>query len=224
MTVAENLRFFADIYGVAKSEREQRSKRLLEFSRLSAFVKRRASALSGGMKQKLALACTLIHTPKLLILDEPTTGVDPISRAEFWAILADLQKQGVTILVTTPYMDEAERCTRITLMYQGRTLATGTPAQIAEDFPDDLIQIYTSQPQECATLLRHDPRFTSVHLYGDRIHATGKSADFSPQVIEKLLQEAKLPFKSVQLGKPNLEDAFVYFVQRSDEAEKRLPK
>ncbi len=129
LTVAENMRFFATIYQVPRAERLARQQRLLEFSRLEPFLKRQAQFLSGGMKQKLALACVLMHTPQVLFLDEPTTGVDPVSRRDFWKILYSLLQEGVTLFVSTPYMDEAERCTRVALMNRGRIIFCGTPAR-----------------------------------------------------------------------------------------------
>jgi ABC-2 type transport system ATP-binding protein len=141
LTVEENLRFFADLFQVDKSEREKRLGRLLAFSRLGPFSRRRASDLSGGMKQKLALSCALVHTPRLLFLDEPTTGVDPLSRREFWEILSDLRSQGVTLLVSTPYMDEAARCDRVALMHKGRLLHEAAPSEIPGLFRGALVEV-----------------------------------------------------------------------------------
>ena len=132
LTVAENLRFFADLFLVPKSERERRYRQLLQFSRLEPFQKRKAAELSGGMKQKLALCCTLIHTPEVLILDEPTTGVDPVSRHEFWSILTELKRQGVTILISTPYMDEAARCDQVAFVHEGRVLIQDQPKKLLQ--------------------------------------------------------------------------------------------
>jgi ABC-2 type transport system ATP-binding protein len=135
LTVEENMAFFADIFCVPAEDRGGRMDRLLRFSRLSPFKARRAGALSGGMKQKLALSCALIHTPELLVLDEPTTGVDPLSRREFWSILRELKAQGVSILVSTPYLDEAEYCGRVALFHRGRVLASGAPKELMESGP-----------------------------------------------------------------------------------------
>lgn len=131
LTVDENIEFFADLFQVPPDERPGRSRRLLEASRMAAFTDRRAQNLSGGMKQKLALTCALIHTPEVLFLDEPTTGVDPVSRREFWDILYGLVSQGMTLVVSTPFMDEAERCDRVAFLHQGRILACDTPDAIA---------------------------------------------------------------------------------------------
>jgi ABC-2 type transport system ATP-binding protein len=135
LSVEENLGFFADVFSVPPAERRARIGRLLAFSRLSPFRDRRAGALSGGMKQKLALSCALIHTPELLILDEPTTGVDPLSRREFWSILMELKAQGVTLLVSTPYLDEAAYCDRVALFHRGKALLTGSPAELLRTPP-----------------------------------------------------------------------------------------
>ena len=135
LSVQENMLFFADIFCVAPDKRLERIERLLKFSRLSLFRDRRAGALSGGMKQKLALSCALIHTPELLILDEPTTGVDPLSRREFWSILKELNRSGVTILTSTPYLDEAAFCDGIALFHQGRVLLSGAPPDLLKSPP-----------------------------------------------------------------------------------------
>lgn len=136
LTVDENLDFFMDIFGIVGEEREKRRRRYLGFSNLLPFVDRRAGDLSGGMKQKLGLACVLVHQPRLLILDEPTNGVDPVSRAEFWEILAEMKQGGMTILVSTAYMDEGERCDHLMLMHASKVLAEATPKQLLADFPD----------------------------------------------------------------------------------------
>ena len=141
LTVAENLRFFADLFGVPAAERARREAELMEFSRLGPFRERRAGQLSGGMKQKLALSCTLIHTPEVLVLDEPTTGVDPVSRREFWRILRELAGRGLALLVSTPYMDEAGLCDDVVLMHEGRAIARGTPDEVAAAFPRRLLEV-----------------------------------------------------------------------------------
>jgi len=215
LTVAENIRFFADAYRVPKSERLRLTDRLMQFSRLAPFKDRRAAALSGGMKQKLALSCTLIHTPKLLILDEPTTGVDPVSRDEFWDILDELQTQGVTILVTTPYMDEAARCDCVALMYGGRIMTRGTPAEVVAGFPDRLVCVYTAQPHAAAETLKADGRFPSVQLFGDRVHVVVKEIVHSLDDIRNLLVQTGPSFTSIEEGAPDLEDVFVSLLSQS---------
>jgi len=215
LTVAENIRFFADAYRVPKSERLRLTDRLMQFSRLAPFKDRRAAALSGGMKQKLALSCTLIHTPQLLILDEPTTGVDPVSRGEFWDLLDELQNQGVTILVTTPYMDEAARSDRVALMYGGRIMASGTPAEVVASFPDRLVRVYTAQPHAAAETLKADGRFPSVQLFGDRVHVVVKEIAQAVEDIRALLVQSGRSFASIEEGAPELEDVFVSLLSQS---------
>jgi ABC-2 type transport system ATP-binding protein len=215
LTVAENMRFFADIYHIPKVERQQLTERLLHFSRLGPFVNRRAGALSGGMKQKLALSCTLIHTPKLLILDEPTTGVDPVSREEFWAILNDLRGQGVTVLVTTPYMDEAALCDRVTLVYQGQVLATGTPEEVTATFPRHIVQVFTPQPQEAARALEGVCGSNTAQLFGDRVHLAVNDVEACLQEARRKLEAAGIPCTAVRKGRPSLEDTFVYLISDS---------
>ncbi len=150
LTVLENLSFFAAMFDVSSRDLAERTQRLLAFARLTEFSHRRAAHLSGGMQKKLALACTLIHQPEILLLDEPTTGVDPISRREFWDILTDLHIQGVTILVSTPYMDEADRCSRVGLMYAGKLIECDTPLHIRQKLDGDVIEV---QPEEKAAAL-----------------------------------------------------------------------
>ncbi|MCX6640737.1 MAG: ABC transporter ATP-binding protein [bacterium] len=218
LTVEENLNFFTDIFQVPRQERSARTQRLLEFSRLGPFSKRRAGALSGGMKQKLALSCTLIHTPKLLILDEPTTGVDPVSRGEFWDILGELQQQGVTILVSTPYMDEAARCDRVALTYAGQILALGTPDQIAGQFPHQLVRIFTRQPYDVAAALRQLEILHSVELYGDHVTVALDDPVTVVEIIRKNLDKRGYSYTSIDSGQADLEDTFVYLMRQLSQA------
>ena len=136
LTVLENLDFFMDVFGIVGSERSRRRERYLGFSNLLPFLDRKAGDLSGGMKQKLGLACVLVHQPRVLILDEPTNGVDPVSRKEFWDIIAEMKGEGMTILVSTAYLDEGEKCDRLILMHNSRVLAEASPAELKEGFPD----------------------------------------------------------------------------------------
>ncbi len=144
LSVIENLHFFAELFDVSQKEINERLEYLLEFAGLTEFINRRAVNLSGGMQKKLALACTLIHTPKILLLDEPTTGVDPISRREFWNNLTDLHLQGTTIIISTPYMDEADRCSRVGLMYDGKLIECDTPQEIRNKLQGEIIELLTS--------------------------------------------------------------------------------
>ncbi|MEZ4650215.1 MAG: ABC transporter ATP-binding protein [Candidatus Eisenbacteria bacterium] len=204
LTVAENLRFFADLFGVTGTDRRRREDELLEFSRLAEFRARRAGQLSGGMKQKLALSCTLIHTPQVLILDEPTTGVDPVSRREFWRILGDLAREGLALLVSTPYMDEAELCARVVLMHEGRALVEGTVDELPGHFPADLYAVEGTHLKEARQRLL-GLEGVAVHRFGDRLHVSVEHGARIEQVRQRL------EGLSTQLSQiePTTEDLFV---------------
>jgi ABC-2 type transport system ATP-binding protein len=210
LSVEENLRFFADLFQVDRAEREARLQRLLRFSRLGPFSGRRAAALSGGMKQKLALSCTLIHTPKILFLDEPTTGVDPVSRSEFWDILGELRKQGVTLLVTTPYMDEAAKCDRVALMDRGRILRAEKPDSLAGLFRHTLLEVACVNNVRAARALSASGRFVNVQSYGDRVHVSGEgtAAEVSG-LVQSVLAENGLEAGRPKQIRPGIEDVFV---------------
>jgi ABC-2 type transport system ATP-binding protein len=205
LTVSENLRFFADLFQVTPRDREERLNRLLKFSNLEPFQKRRADQLSGGMKQKLALSCTLIHTPKLLILDEPTTGVDPISRREFWEILYELKQEGVTILVSTPYMDEANKCDSVAMMHRGKILAIDSPENISDLFSCHLLEIITDELINTSNQLKELAEVKSVQIFGDKIHVTTEKID---QAILEI--RTKIPnVASIRKIEPSIEDTFI---------------
>ena len=210
LTVSENLRFFADLFQVMPRDREERLNRLLQFSQLAPFQKRRADQLSGGMKQKLALSCTLIHTPKLLVLDEPTTGVDPISRREFWEILHELKKEGVTILVSTPYMDEANQCDLVAMMHRGKILAVDIPQNITSLFSDHLLEIIADELIDTSNQLKTMDEITSVQIFGDKIHVTTKEVD---RVIKKIKTNFS-GIKSIKKIEPGIEDTFIELMQK----------
>ena len=168
LTVDENIAFFARVHGV-KGWKKRRDE-LLEMVRMTPFRKRLADRLSGGMKQKLALSCTLIHTPELLILDEPTTGVDPVSRRDFWLLLAHLQQDGLTIVMTTPYLDEAERCQRVAMMNRGQLLAVDDPNALRESFPHIVIELIAKPRRPAVTMLRENADVSHVEAFGERLH------------------------------------------------------
>jgi ABC-2 type transport system ATP-binding protein len=177
LTVGENLRFFADLYAVPAAERVAKEAELMAFSRLEPFRGRRAGKLSGGMKQKLALSCTLIHTPAVLVLDEPTTGVDPVSRREFWRILRGLAQEGLALLVSTPYMDEAELCDEIVLMHGGIAISRGTPAAVAASFPRRLLAVRAPDLPAAGERLRAAAiAGIEVRRFGDRLHVVHDDA------------------------------------------------
>ena len=209
LTVMENIDFYADIYGVPRRGRQERIDRLLVFSNLTAFKKRLTGNLSGGMKQKLGLACALIHTPKVLFLDEPTNGVDPVSRRDFWQILYQLLRERVTIFLSTAYLDEAERCGRVGLMHQGRLLAVGLPGEVKGLMRGTILEIRSSEPRRAANLLRQDLKGDSVGLFGDRVHVVTQEPQRAAEQAEKTLREVGLKISGLQIIEPALEDVFV---------------
>ena len=217
LTVEENIHFYADIFGVASKGRDEKINELLSFSNLTPFKARQAGKLSGGMKQKLGLACTLIHTPKVLFLDEPTGGVDPVSRRDFWRILYQLLRQGVTIFVSTAYLDEAERCNRVGLIYKGRLMAADTPDRIKDLMKGTLLEIITPQARKVAGLLQHSMPDATVGLFGDRVHVVVKDQKTAEQSIEKHLKENQLTLNEIRVIEPSLEDVFVSILGEKEE-------
>jgi ABC-2 type transport system ATP-binding protein len=211
LTVDENVAFFAEIHGVRgwRSRRDE----LLEMLRMSPFRARLAARLSGGMKQKLALACTLVHTPELLILDEPTTGVDPVSRRDFWRILARLQRDGLTILLTTPYLDEAERCQRVALMDHGRILTVSTPDALRHEGTRALLEIIARPKREAADWLRARPEVADVESFGERLHVGLRAEAPEPTAVGQALADglraAGFEVESLRAVPPSLEDVFI---------------
>lgn len=209
LTVDENIQFYADLYGVPTKGREHKIHELLSFSNLTPFKKRQAGRLSGGMKQKLGLACALIHTPKVLFLDEPTNGVDPVSRRDFWRILYSLLKEGVTIFVSTAYLDEAERCHRVALLHQGRLLACDTPDQVKTLMRGTILEIRVSRAREAAALLKQRVRAESIGLFGDRIHVVTMDRAQTAQEVPAVLQAEGFTLHGLRPIEPSLEDVFV---------------
>ncbi len=209
LTVLENIHFYADIYLISRKDREARIEELLGFSNLTPFKDRQAGKLSGGMKQKLGLACALIHTPRVLFLDEPTNGVDPVSRRDFWRILYQLLRKKVTIFVSTAYLDEAERCERLALMHHGALIAVGTPAEIKKLMHGALIEIQADQPRLAATSLRAHLEADSVGLFGDRLHVVTRDAQRTIDQSEILLKASGVVVRDIRLIEPTLEDVFV---------------
>jgi len=209
LTVMENIHFYADIYEVPRKGRQERIERLLAFSNLTPFKSRLAGRLSGGMKQKLGLACALIHTPRVLFLDEPTNGVDPVSRRDFWRILYQLLREKVTILVSTAYLDEAERCTRVALMHKGRLKAVGTPDQVKQLMRGTLLEIRSSEPRRAAALLRGQMPPGSVGLFGDRVHIVTDDPAAAASQAQGILTQASIKVEAIRQIEPSLEDVFV---------------
>jgi len=208
LSVMENLRLYADLYRVPPDEFPQRADRLLGDFRLSPFGARPAQFLSGGMKQKLALACTLIHEPEMLILDEPTTGVDPVSRRQFWRFLYGLNRRGITIFVSTPYMDEAERASRVGLMNRGRIIALGDPASLKATMVGEILEVI-AEPQEAAKhALRDHPMVSSLEVFGDRFHVLVPSAQ-AIRGLAATLEGSGVTVSGIRQIRPSLEDVFV---------------
>jgi ABC-2 type transport system ATP-binding protein len=214
LTVLENLRFIADAYDVPRESIGPRLDRLLGFSRLGPFRNRRAEYLSGGMKQKLALAATLIHEPAILLLDEPTTGVDPVSRREFWQILTELNAQGMTVLVATPYMDEAERCARVALFHQGRALAVDTPAEMKARLAGVVIEVIASPRRTALAAARALPEVQQATVFGHTLHVVVPGAAYQPTLLQAL-QTAGVTVERIQVIDASLEDVFVSLMRRS---------
>ena len=210
LTIDENIEFFAEINNVYdfKPRREE----LLEFTRLTPFRKRLAEKLSGGMKQKLALACTLVHTPKIIFLDEPTTGVDPVSRRDFWKILQSLLKSGITIFMSTPYLDEAERCSRVALMNTGRTMIIDRPLNIRSMMKGKIVEIVCDRVREAFKTLKGHPSIADVQAFGDRLHVIVGDSPNSISQIESLLTSRGISVSSRRTIVPSLEDVYIHLL------------
>lgn len=212
LSVDENIEFFADIHNVIGFE--QRRDELLAFTRLTPFRDRLSEKLSGGMKQKLALACSLIHKPRILFLDEPTTGVDPVSRRDFWKILSDLQKEGITILMTTPYLDEAERCNRVALMNDGKIIAVDTPKNIKTSIHKQVIEIITDDIKKTYLILK-EKYGSDAQIFGDRINLITDLSIHRMDTVKELLDENKIALKSHRSITPSLENVFIHLVKKA---------
>lgn len=213
LTIDENIEFFARLHNVKNFE--QRRDYLLKFTRLEPFRDRLAQNLSGGMKKKLALACTLIHTPQIIFLDEPSTGVDPVSRGEFWNILSEILRQGVTIVMTTPYLDEAERCHRVGLMHRGELVIADTSERIKASMPGKVYDIICRNPQAAYRLLINQFSPSRLLLYGDRVRLWVKNEAQLQDALNTIRDNADSGC-GFEIGEPTLEDAFVAFTSEQD--------
>ncbi|MFQ5549689.1 MAG: ATP-binding cassette domain-containing protein [Gemmatimonadales bacterium] len=211
LTVRENIEFYADLYAVPQSDRPPRIERLYEFSHLGPFEHRLAGNLSGGMKQKLSLCCALIHRPKIMLLDEPTFGVDPISRRDLWLIVHQMVSDGVTVIVSTAYLDEAERCDKVVLLDRGRILALDSPRSIQQSI-GDLLVLVTSAPRTARDIAGSVPGVTSSHLFGQTLHLTSPDPTSLPSTLAGPLREAGVEILSATVEPPSLEDAFIDLV------------
>ena len=216
LTVDENIGFYADLFGVKRTERMERSTQLLEAAGMAEFRKRMAGKLSGGMKQKLGLVCALIHRPKVILLDEPTTGVDPVSRRDFWRILYELIAEGVAILTSTAYLDEAERCHRVALLHQGKLLFCDTPANLKAGMGKGVLSVTGPEPRSLRIQLEHAKGISSLVLTGDGLHVVVDDAARRIPEFEALLNNAHVPFDAIQQVAPSIEDLFVDAVTSGD--------
>jgi len=209
LTVDENIAFFADLFAISRRDRDQRAARLLAASGMTPFRKRRAGQLSGGMKQKLGLTCSLIHTPKVLLLDEPTAGVDPVSRRDFWRILYGLRGEGVAIVVATSYLDEAERCTRLGLLREGRMVYCDAPAALRALMPGQILAIASREARKVRDVVDGRDGVKGAILMGDSVHAVVDDAARRAPEIDEALAAAGVKVEEIERIEPSMEDLFV---------------
>jgi ABC-2 type transport system ATP-binding protein len=212
LSIDENIEFFAEIHGVRQYH--DRRNELLDYMRLTPFRDRPAEQLSGGMKQKLALACTLIHRPDIIFLDEPTTGVDPVSRRDFWQILSDLLKSGITILMTTPYLDEAERCDRVGLMSEGKIMIVDAPTNLKSRMDGTVVELICRDIRAAYSVLKRNEIVREVQAFGDRIHLILDDYDTGFPAVERALREHTIPIESSRIMTPSLENVFISLMKR----------
>ena len=217
LTVAENIQFYADIFEVPKALQQERSEKLLAASGMNRFRGFLAGQLSGGMKQKLGLTCALVHTPELLLLDEPTTGVDPLSRREFWDILYDLRETGVTIIISTAYLDEAERCNRLALLHKGKLLYCDTPDALKQRMPGDLLAISSTDGRAARSVIASAPGVSRTLLVGDGLHVVVDNASLRISQLQNALDGAGVPVSGIAQIKPAIEDVFVSLLDSGEQ-------
>jgi ABC-2 type transport system ATP-binding protein len=217
LTVRENIEFYADLYGVPRKARAKRLERLFAFSQLGQFEKRLAAALSGGMKQKLSLCCALIHEPEVLLLDEPTFGVDPISRRELWLIVHEMVANGMTAIVSTAYLDEAERCDRVALLNKGKLAALDTPVELQGRLRGRTIAIDSDAPRQAMDLMRAQPGVRSAAMFGQSLHLTLDTPGQESE-LHALLERGGIAVRSMQELEPSLEDVFIDLSASDDHA------
>jgi len=219
LTVLENIRFFADLHGVPQTRRQERVAELLDFARLTEFTARRSENLSGGMRKKLALACALIHEPKVLLLDEPTTGVDPVSRRELWQLLSKVVQQGVTVMISTPYMDEAERCHTVGILNQGHLLISGPPAKLEAQLPFQIIELKARPRRTQREVVATSQDILAWRAVGDRLRLAVADPLEALQRLAASLEQAGAATSILRQARPTMEDVFIHLVEkRGDEA------
>jgi len=216
LTVDENMEFYADLFGIPVAERQRLLPELLRMTRMEPFRNRQAGKLSGGMKQKLGLMCTLLHRPEILFLDEPSNGVDPVSRRDFWAILYQLVKDGITVLVTTAYLDEAERCNRVGLMYKGRLIQCDAPDAVRSQMPEDCYQVEAPDPRGAREVLLKSEGVLCVEPSGATLHLFLSSARTSPDELRRQLDKDGHGPAVFERIMPSLEDVFIAHVRKAE--------
>jgi len=217
LSVDENIRFFAEIHGVAYNKQRERIKELLDFAQLSKFRQRRSENLSGGMRKKLALACALIHEPEILILDEPTTGVDPISRQDLWRLLTDVINLGVTVLISTPYMDEAEKCDIVSIIYKGKILITGTPRDLIDTFPHQILELKAKPRKILRRVINEIDLISRWRAVGDHMRLSVSDSKKALTVVERQLKNAGVEIELLHNAHPKMEDIFIHLVESRED-------
>ena len=214
MSVLENLNFFADLNQVPREKKKERITEMLHFTRLDRFTKRRAAQLSGGMKKKLALACALVHAPQVLLLDEPSTGVDPVSRRELWLILSQVVLQGVTVLVSTPYMDEAERCHQVAVLYEGHLLTKGSPAELESQLPFDVLEVKAWPRKVVRSVIEEQSdKILRWRPVGDRLRLSVSDIQAAQKELQKELKATGAEVSIFRPAKSTMEDVFIHLVE-----------
>lgn len=217
LSVAENLQFFAEVFDMSEAEQRARSQELLTFAGLSQFADRPANALSGGMKQKLGLAAALVHRPKVLLLDEPTGGVDPVARQEFWHLLIGLLRGGSAVLVSTPYMDEAMRFNRVVFMNKGRALTSGVPRELLNLLEGRILELATDSQMSARAVVMADPEVEDVHAFGDRLHLQVAGAAGPMARLPRALAAAGVNLIHLKPAPPTLEDVFINLLEKDSD-------
>jgi len=220
LTVEENINFYSGIYRIPREKKKERKEWVIEMAGLTEHRHSRTSILSGGWKQRLALGCAVLHEPSILFLDEPTSGVDPISRRQFWDLIYDLSGKGVTIFVTTHYMEEAEYCDRLGLIYRGELIAIGTPESLkTEQMTDDVLEVQCSRPQEVMALIAKLPHVKEVAIFGKKLHVVTDAYEKTLRLISATLSEQGSSIEKMERVVPSMEDVFVSLIERRDRAE-----
>jgi ABC-2 type transport system ATP-binding protein len=217
LTVEENIEFYSGIYKLSRKEKEERMEEVIKQADIEDFRKSLTRSLSGGWKQRLALGCAILHRPKMIFLDEPTSGVDPITRANFWAIIKDMASHGVTVFVTTHYMDEAENCNRMTLIYKGTIIAIGTPEEMkTRIMTDEILEIKVPGAEDWVERLEQVPGVKDAALFSASIHTVTDNAKAVIPLIEAVFKKAGVSGYSVKKVKASLEDVFVSSIEKYD--------